>query len=413
MFSAEEFAILCSDEVTAAIRENIDRKPTDIALDRRITHASIVATQVKNLQKARTKLPSYFAAQAIVPTLAYEQSSSEECAARKHLSGESVLDLTCGLGVDALALSKRFKRVVTIERNEMVAAVAKENFRRLGAENIEVVCSSAEEYIANCAEHFDWCFSDPDRRGAKGEKLVRLEDCSPNVVALMPTLKRLADNVCIKCSPLFDVDEAFRLFGNCEVECVSLGGEAKEVNIYINGSTPQITAVAIGIGEVSCSVEERNSTTWSAQPSDFAHYRYLTLPDAALQHARMVAVAFKGRCDVWSNNGVALSEEKPEGVLGRTFEVEAIYEIDSAFKRMMRGRRAEIYRRDFPMANAEICKRFRCSEGGSERWCFTRIETKHLAIQLKTENGTDARSKSRGCLHTMPCKKEEKPAKQD
>ena len=188
MFTAEEIEILCSDEVRNAIEGNIGRNPTDIALDKRVAHASIVATQVKNLQKARTKLPSYFASRAIVPTLAYEQSSSEECAERKRLEGESVLDLTCGLGVDALALSRRFKRVVTIERNEGVAMVARENFRRLGASNIEVVCASAEEYIAHCTDHFDWCFSDPDRRGTKGEKLVRLEDCSPDVVALMPAL---------------------------------------------------------------------------------------------------------------------------------------------------------------------------------------------------------------------------------
>ena len=382
MFTNEEFSILCSADVTAAIRENIDRKPTDIALDRRIPHASVVATQVKNLQKCRTKLPSYFAVQAIVPTLAYEQSSSEECALRKQLSGESVLDLTCGLGVDAYALSKRFKRVVTIERNEMVAAVARENFRRLGAENIEVVCSSAEEYLASCTDHFDWCFSDPDRRGAKGEKLVRLEDCSPDVVALMPTLQRVADRICIKCSPLFDVDEAFRLFGDCSVETVSLSGEAKEVNIYIDGSAPRLTAVAIGIGEFSASVEERNAARWSAQPNDLAQYRYITLPDVALQHTRMVAVAFEGMCDVWSNNGIALSIEKPTNVLGRTFEVEAIYEIDSAFKKMMRGRKAEIYRRDFPMANTEICKRYRCSEGGSEKWCFTRIGENFIAIKF-------------------------------
>ena len=373
---------MCSADVTAAIRENIDRKPTDIALDRRIPHASVVATQVKNLQKCRTKLPSYFAVQAIVPTLAYEQSSSEECALRKQLSGESVLDLTCGLGVDAYALSKRFKRVVTIERNEMVAEVARENFRRLGAENIEVVCSSAEEYLTTCTDHFDWCFSDPDRRGEKGEKLVRLEDCSPDVVALMPTLQRVADRICIKCSPLFDVDEAFRLFGDCSVETVSLSGEAKEVNIYIDGSAPRLTAVAIGIGEFSASVEERNNAKWSLQPSDFAQYRYITLPDVTLQHARMVAVAFEGKCNVWSNNGVALSVEKPTNVLGRTFEVEAIYEIDSAFKRLMKGRKAEIYRRDFPMANAEICKRYRCSEGGSEKWCFTRIGENFIAIKF-------------------------------
>ena len=319
-----------------------------------------------------------------MPTLAYEQSSSEECALRKRLEGGSVLDLTCGLGVDAFALSKRFKRVVTIERNKVVAEVARENFRRLGAENIEVINTSAEEYLASCTDHFDWCFSDPDRRGERGEKLVRLEDCSPNVVALMTTLKRIADNICIKCSPLFDVDEAFRLFGSCSVETVSLSGEAKEVNIYIDGSTPQLSAVAIGTGEFSCSVEERNQAKWSAQPADITQYRYITLPDVALQHSRMVAAAFEGKCDVWSNNGVALSVERPSEPLGRTFEVEGIYELNSEFKRMMRGRKVEIYRRDFPMANAEICKRYRCSEGGAERWCFTRIGEKFLAIKMNS-----------------------------
>ena len=383
MFSEEEIKILCNEEVRRAIEENIGRKPTDIALDRRVPHASIVATQVKNLQKCRSKLPSYFAVQAIVPTLAYEQSSSEECAERKLLSGENVLDLTCGLGVDALALSKRFRRVVTIERNEGVAAVAKENFKRLGADNIEVICSSAEEYLTNCTEHFDWCFSDPDRRGTKGEKLVRLEDCSPNVVELMPTLKRVAERICVKCSPLFDVDEAFRLFGNCSVECVSLGGEAKEVNIYIDGTKEQkLSAVAIGVGEFTCSAEKRGGVQWCCIHDNFEQYRYLTLPDVALQHARLVAAAFDGKCDVWSNNGVALSKQKPNGVLGRTFEVEAIYNIDNAFKRVMKGRKAEIYRREFPMANAEICKRFRCSEGGLEKWCFTRIGEKYLAIKM-------------------------------
>jgi hypothetical protein len=384
MFSQEELSILCSAECYEAVKENIGRKPTDIALDRRIVHASVVATQVKNLQKCRTKLPSYYAVQAIVPTLAYEQSSSEECALRKRLEGGSVLDLTCGLGVDAFALSKRFKRVVTIERNEAVASVARENFRRLGAENIEVINTSAEEYLASCTDHFDWCFSDPDRRGERGEKLVRLEDCSPNVVALMTTLKRIADNICIKCSPLFDVDEAFRLFGSCSVETVSLSGEAKEVNIYIDGSDSQLSAVAIGVGEFSCSVEERNNAKWSAQPADITQYRYITLPDVALQHSRMVAAAFEGGCDVWSNNGVALSVERPSEPLGRTFEVEGIYELNSEFKRMMRGRKVEIYRRDFPMANAEICKRYRCSEGGAERWCFTRIGEKFLAIKMNS-----------------------------
>jgi hypothetical protein len=140
--------------------------------------------------------------------------------------------------------------------------------------------------------------------------------------------------------------------------------------------------VAIGIGEYSCCAEERKEATWSAVPSDFSHYRYIVLPDVALQHTRMVAVAMGDKCDVWSNGGVALSVERPTGVLGRIFEIEAIYEIDAAFKRVMRGVKAEIYRRDFPMSNAEICKRYRCSEGGSERWCFTRIGENFIAIKF-------------------------------
>ena len=39
-----------------------------------------------------------------------------------------------------------------------------------------------------------------------------------------------------------------------------------------------------------------------------------------------------------------------------------------------------------------------------------RAKEMYSDFRLEWESGTDARSKSRGCLQTMPCKKEEKPA---
>ena len=383
MIGCEELEFLLGEEARRLIEENINRNPIDIALAKGLSNAGVIATQVKRLQRARKKLPSYYACRAILPPRAYEQSSSEECALRKPLSGESVLDLTCGLGVDSLALSRHFKSVVTIERDEIVASVARENFKRLGVDNIEVICTSAEEYLAKCDRHFDWCFVDPDRRGESGEKMVRLEDCSPNIVALMPQIREKAERVCVKCSPLFDVEEAFRLFGECRVECVSLAGEAKEVNIYLDGGAARLAAVAVGVGEVEYPYEERKAA-FSPMPESLDEYRYVVLPDVALQHTRLVAQALRGECDVWSNGGVALSREMPKGVLGRIFAVESICELDGAFKKMMRGRKVEIYRRDFPMSNGEICKRYRCSEGGSERWCFTRIGDRFLAIKMNT-----------------------------
>ena len=366
-----------------AIEQNITRNPSEIALDKRVPHASVVATQVKRLQRAASKLPTLYAVRAILPPLAYEQSSSELCAERKRLDGESALDLTCGLGIDSMALAKRFKRVVALERNEVLAEVVRENFRRLGISNVVVVTSSAEEYLKSCTDHFDWCFVDPDRRGAQGEKLYRLEDCSPNIVALRERVAEVADRLCIKCSPLFDVGEAFRIFGDCRVEVVSLGGECKEVNIYLGGEASRsVSAVAIGQGEVEVSTQRE--AQWSEAPSQPEQYRYLILPDVAVQHARLVADMVAGKAEVWSNNGVALATQPPQGVLGRVEEIVAIHPFDpKALKRRLKGQRIEILRRDFALSNSEIAKRLGVKEGAEARWCFTTICRKMFAIELK------------------------------
>ena len=95
----EEFDTLCRDDVRRAVEENLGRDPLAVALDRRTPHAALVATQVKYLERARTKLPSYYAARCILPPRAFEQASSEACAAHKEPAGDAALDLTCGLGV--------------------------------------------------------------------------------------------------------------------------------------------------------------------------------------------------------------------------------------------------------------------------------------------------------------------------
>lgn len=260
MMTPEQYRLLLTPEVRHTVEEQIGRDPAAIALDKRIPHAALVATQVKYLARARTKLPSYYEARCILPPLAFEQASSEACAARKSCSGNTVLDLTCGLGVDALYLSKRFREVITLERDATLAAVAEENFRRLGATNIRVINSSAEAFLASTLDHFDWIYADPDRRSAGGRKLVRLEDCSPDIPKLLPELRRIAPNLCVKNSPLFDVGETFRLFGPCRTEVVSLHDECKEVVVYTDGTGPLLTAVALELGEFSCTPAEARAT---------------------------------------------------------------------------------------------------------------------------------------------------------
>ncbi|MFR9523036.1 MAG: methyltransferase domain-containing protein [Rikenellaceae bacterium] len=383
VMTQETFDKLCSAELLNAIEANVERSAERIALDKKIVEPAIVATQVKYLQRAASKLPSYFAARAIMVPLSYEQASSEEVAATKELEGESLLDLTCGLGVDALHFSRRFKRVVAIERNEILAQVTRENFRRMGVSNIEVVCASAEEYLASCNERFDWIYVDPDRRSASGKKLVRLDECSPNILALQSDIDRVSGGrLMVKNSPLFDVDEAFRLFSPARVEVVSLGDECKEVLV---SSHECDLLVARAVGRVTLSVARGDiDHDFCTSAFDGAQYQYLIIPDVALQKSRLVAHALGPVADVWSNNGFAFARSVPQDVMGRCFEIDKIVEYSpKQLKKELAGCGIEILKRDFPYSTSQITQQLKIKEGGARRVAFTRVADRNIVIFLK------------------------------
>lgn len=383
MITLEEFELLRTDEVRRAVGANRGRQPAEVALDRRVPHARLVATQVKYLARAASKLPSYAAAQCILPPRAFEQASSEACAAHKRIEGDAVLDLTCGLGVDALALSRRFGRVTALERDPVLARIAAYNLRLLGVRNVEVVCASAEEFLARTTDRFDWVYADPDRRSDAGRKLVLLEVCSPDVLRLRPAIERAAPRLCLKCSPLFDVDEAFRLFGACEVEVVSLNDECKEVVVCTGCGEPRIAAAALGRGEFSLPRSAVDNAP-CGKAFDPARYGWLAVPDVALRKARLACACLGGRVDMWSNEGYGFAADHPGDLLGSVFAIERIEPYDpSRLRRALRGCRVEILKRDFPWSAAEIARRLGVREGGDVRLAFTRAADRFWTIRLK------------------------------
>ena len=381
MITAEEYDLLQTGEVRQAIAAARGRDPLEVALDRTVPHARLVATQVKYLARAVHKLPSYAAAQCILTPRAFEQASSEACAAHKAIGGDTLLDLTCGLGVDALALSRRFRRVVTLERDPLLARIAAENFSRMGVANIEVVNCPAEEFLRQEELHFDWIYADPDRRSADGRKMVRLEACSPDIIALKPLLSRVSGRLCLKNSPLFDVDEALRLFPDCRVEVLSLGDECKEVVVYDDRTGPLVTATALGIGSFTATP---GAAAPQAPPFDPGRYRWLVLPDVALQKARLTRLHLAGKADCWSDNGFGFAEEEPQGVIGRILPVERIETYDpKRLKQELKGSGVELLKREFPLPAEELRRRLGVHPGADRRLAFTKIGNDFWVIRLK------------------------------
>ncbi|MDE5805090.1 MAG: hypothetical protein K2H58_02330 [Paramuribaculum sp.] len=116
-------------------------------------------------------------------TLAGEQSTSD-LLARFHASlvrsGDKVLDMTGGLGIDALHLAEAGAEVVMAELDEHRASCARHNVRLLESGNLSAVCGDSVELLKGCADDsFDVIYIDPARRGEHGERLLRPESMPP------------------------------------------------------------------------------------------------------------------------------------------------------------------------------------------------------------------------------------------
>ena len=384
MLSNADIDIMATEEFRQSVLRNIERDPVVVALDKRVENASLVATQVKYLQRAKHKLPRLYEAGCIIPPRAFEQSSSEESAEVKAISGGSLLDLTCGLGIDTMSFAERFDRVVALERDEVLARVVRYNLKLLGIKNVEVVTTSAEEYLQQCKEHFDWVFVDPDRRSAEGKKMVRMEDCSPNVLEQMPNIERVADRLGVKLSPLFDVEEARRLFPCSEVEVVSIGGECKELNVYTKASQERLRIVITGVGVWEYDFEAIVAHPTVA-PFVIERAKYLIVPDVAMQKGRVAVAEFSHYAQIWSNNGYAFAESLPEGKIpAKIYAIERVERYNpKQLKKKLKGVGVEILKRDTQLSIDAVRKATGMRAGSERMMAITDIGSDNWAVYIK------------------------------
>jgi hypothetical protein len=149
--------------------------------------------QISGRKKAKEKLPFFYANENVVYpfSLSLEQCSSEKTALFKSklAKGKLLIDLTTGFGIDAYFLSKNFEKCILVEQNAELSQLVSHNFSVLGITNCEFMGGkSAEVFLKNFQEMADVIYIDPARRDNKGGKVVRMEDCEPNVVEMMPLL---------------------------------------------------------------------------------------------------------------------------------------------------------------------------------------------------------------------------------
>ena len=200
--------------------------------------------QVEGRERTADKLP-YFAAIEdwwYPVRLSCEQCSSELTARYKAslVSGEKMVDLTGGYGVDTYFLSDSFSSIDYVEQNEELCRIARHNFAN---KSIAIHNTSAEEFLQTDSE-YDLIFLDPARRDSHGGKVFRLEDCTPNVVELLPTLLAHGKRIMLKLSPMLDLTQAFTSLSKVtwDTYIVAIKNEVKEL-LLVSGGSGRITAI--------------------------------------------------------------------------------------------------------------------------------------------------------------------------
>lgn len=369
----------------------------------------IQAWQEVGQKIAAEKLPSW----AACPTIQYpvrlsmEQCSSEYTARYKAslVKGETLVDLTGGLGVDCSFLSESFTHTTYVEQQAALCQLAQHNFACLG-KKITVVNALCEDYV-DSMEPVDVIFIDPARRDNKGGKVALLGDCTPNLLTIGNKLLQKCQTLLIKLSPMIDIESVIKVFPSTqEVHIVAVNNECKEVLVRVKGEMAGISGTSTGsVTDIPAVTEPCiicANLPQQGQPFVFTRkaeeactiayslpQTYLYEPNAAI----LKAGAFKqvaqqmGVHKLHPNSHLYTSDTLVSHFPGRIFTIDRITKVQK--KEINNIEKANVSIRNFPGSVADLRKKLKLKDGGDTYIFATTLHDNSKVLIICSRLGND------------------------
>ena len=336
--------------------------------------------QIEGRERTADKLPTF----ASIPDwwypvrLSCEQCSSELTARYKASllsplalgegKEERFLDLTGGYGVDTYFLSEQFIHTDYVEQNEELCRIAAHNFALSQKSKVErqklsiaIHNTTAEDFLLSspCGEAgWGLIFLDPARRDSHGSKVFRLEDCTPNVVELLPTLLAHSKRLLIKLSPMLDLTQAVTSLSqvNWDIHIVAIKNEVKEV-LLLSGGTGQITTIDLAQKDQAFVFTREEEQHCGLDIRDGKLANYLYEPNAAILKAgayKLVAQRF-GLHKLDVNTHLYTSRQFIENFPGRVWRITEKQNL----------KQANVLTRNYPLTPEQLKKKLHLRDGGT------------------------------------------------
>jgi len=383
---------ILSSAVQSFIRRHAQENASSIALKKSpftAVSSSELAQQISGRQKVSIKIPAWL--EQGKPLYFPEKLNLEQCSSAKTgkfkaslLSpGGILLDVTGGFGVDSYYFAQRAKGVIHCEINAELSQIVAHNFQELEVDNIQFHTGDGLTFLTSSNERYDYIYTDPSRR-VKNQKVFRLEDCEPNILAYQSLFFEHSDILVTKLAPLLDISGALNVLPQVkDVYVISIDNDCKEL-LFVQEKSfqgiPTIHAVRLSMDEPQIFsftyTRERESAPVFGEPRSFLYD-----PDVAITKAgafKSVATAF-GLQKLHPHSHLYTGGELVAEFPGRIFQVQQVVPF-SVFKKNVDITKANIVAKNFPLKVDDIRKKFKIKDGGDDYLYFTTLFDDRLVV---------------------------------
>ncbi|MGL4292863.1 MAG: THUMP-like domain-containing protein [Bacteroidales bacterium] len=346
---------------------------------------AFIADQILARKQIKDKLPEWYAnPDIILPSrIAAEQCSSYQTAAYKQrlIAGDTVCDLTGGLGADTYYISKATRKSFYIERFAEYCEAARHNFCCLNANHIEVIHADSQEIEIPFA---DTIYLDPARRSGVNKRLFDLQECEPDIVGMRSLLFEKAKRIVVKVSPMADISRTLSLLPETrEIHVLSVKNECKELILLLDKETVNEDVQVVCVNYNTDGSENTFSFFLQEEENAFPEYafeigKFLYEPNASIMKSgafRSISTKFNLQ-KLHINSHLYTSDAPVENFPGRIFRVTQTHDFASSQIKKLSGNipKANITVRNFPLSVDELRKKTKIKEGGSTYLFATTIQ---------------------------------------
>lgn len=339
---------------------------------------------IQGIKIAKEKFPYLLDFQIIYPPQSNLQQTSSQITSEYKSSifsnNNTLRDLSSGFGIDDIFFARKLKKIYYHEKNQELVDIARENFRTLGLNNIEIINGDSTKDIKEY-EYTDIIYIDPSRRDNNNNRVFLLKDCKPNILEILPSLFLKTQIIALKLSPMLDIKELIREINNIkEIHIISIKNECKELFLLLEKDYfEEIEYYCIDIDNYGNRSEFifKNPIPNNDFPSrkNIESFRYLFEPNSSIMKsgAYHILNQYFDITKLSQKSHIFLSQNDVKDFPGRRFIIKDLLPYKNKLIKSLSNiyPKANISVRNFSETVIQIRKRTKIKEGGEDYIFFT------------------------------------------